>query len=105
MKLEKYERSSWGDTPNEIVLTYRDRLEESAVITVQNLAAIETQGNVISTTVEYIGIHEPELAGRIAERELINASTPIAKVSMTVNRMAFLLQAGDVLDLAARLCR
>ena len=98
MKLEKYERSSWGDTPNEIVLTYRDRLEESAVITVQNLAAIETQGNVISTTVEYIGIHEPELAGRIAERELINASTPIAKVSMTVNRMVFLLQAGDVFN-------
>ena len=98
MKLEKYERSSWGDTPNEIVLTYRDRLEESAVITVQNLAAIETQGSVISTTVEYIGIHEPELAGRIAERELINASTPIAKVTITVNRMAFLLQAGDVFN-------
>lgn len=99
MKLEKYERSSWGDTPNEIVLTYRDRLEESAVITVQNLAAIETQGSVISTTVEYVGVHEPELAGRIAERELINASTPIAKVTMTVNRMAFLLQAGDVFNL------
>lgn len=98
MKLEKYERSSWGDTPNEIVLTYRDRLEESAVITVQNLAAIETQGSVISTTVEYIGIHEPELAGRVAERELINASTPIAKVTMTVNRMAFLLQSGDVFN-------
>ena len=98
MNLEKYERSSWGDTPNEIVLTYRDRLEESAVITVQNLAAIETQGSVISTTVEYIGIHEPELAGRIAERELINASTPIAKVTITVNRMAFLLQAGDVFN-------
>ena len=98
MKLEKYERTSWGDTPNEIVLTYRDRLEESAVITVQNLAAIETQGSVISTTVEYVGIHEPELAGRIAERELINASTPIAKVTITVNRMAFLLQAGDVFN-------
>ena len=98
MKLEKYERSSWGDTPNEVVLTYRDRLEESAVITVQNLAAIETQGSVISTTVEYVGIHEPELAGRVAERELINASTPIAKVTLTVNRMAFLLQAGDVFN-------
>ncbi len=96
ISLQKYERSSWGDTPNEIVLTYRDRNEDAAVVTVQNIAAIETQQGVISTTVEYVGIHEHALAARVAQRELNMASTPLAKISITTNRLAFLLQVGDV---------
>lgn len=95
-KIEKFERSAWGDTPNEVTLTYRDRNEDKAVVTVQNLAAVDIQGSVIGSSVEYVGIHEPELAARVAERELATITTQMAKFKLTVNRMAFLLQSGDV---------
>lgn len=99
ISLDKFERASWGNTPNEVVMTYHDRDEESAVVTVQNLSAIEVQGGVISSSTSYEGIHEPELAAKIAERELRVLSNPLAKVSLKVNRMGFLLQNGDVFNL------
>ena len=95
INLEKYDRAAWGNTPNELILTYRDRNEESVTVTVQNLAAIDIQSGVISTTAEYVAIHEPELAARVAQRDLLMATTPLAKVTMTVTRIAFLLQVGD----------
>lgn len=99
IELSKFERASWGDSPNEVVLTYRDRNEENAVVTVQNLAAIEIQGSVISSSQTFESVHEPELAARVAERELRQLSTPLAKINLKVNRMGFLLQQGDVFNL------
>lgn len=99
IEVSNFERSSWGDSPNEVVLTYKDRNEESAVVTVQNLSAIEVQGGVISSTQTYEAIHEAELAARVAQRELQALSTPLAKINLKVNRMAFLLQHGDVFNL------
>lgn len=99
IELSKFERASWGDNPNEVVLTYKDRNEENAVVTVQNLAAIEIQGSVISSSHTFEAVHEPDLAARIAERELRQLSTPLAKINLKVNRMGFLLQQGDVFNL------
>nr|DAU27291.1 MAG TPA: tail protein [Caudoviricetes sp.] len=99
VELNKFERASWADSPNELVLTYKDRNENNAVVTVQNLSAINIQGNVISSTQTYEGVHEPELAARIAARELNAMSTQLAKISITTNRTAFLLQHGDVFNL------
>lgn len=99
IELSKFERASWGDSPNEVVLTYKDRNEENAVVTVQNLAAIEIQGGVISSSHTFEAVHEPDLAARIAERELRQLSTPLAKINLKVNRMGFLLQQGDVFNL------
>ena len=99
IEIESFERSSWGDSPNEVVLTYKDRNEDNAVVTVQNLSTIEIQGNVISSSQSYDGIHEAELAARVAQRELQALSTPLAKINLKVNRMGFLLQHGDVFNL------
>jgi hypothetical protein len=96
ISVDSFERASWGDSPNEVVLTYRDRNESNAVVTVQNLSAIEIQGNVISSNQTYEGVHEPELATKIAQRELHALSTPLAKISLKTNRLGFLLQHGDV---------
>lgn len=99
VELVKFERAAWGDSPNEIVLTYSDRNEDKAVVTVQNLAAIEIQGAVISSTQTYHQIHEPDLAARVAARELQVLSTPLAKIEISVNRIAFTLQSGDLFNL------
>lgn len=99
VELSKFERATWGDSPNEVVLTYSDRNEDNAVITVQNLAAIEIQGAVITSTQTYRQIHEAELAARVAARELRVLSTPLAKIELQVNRVAFALQSGDLFNL------
>lgn len=90
MKITSFERVAWGDTANEIVLTYTDREEMPATIAVQDLAAIESQGgNVISATRSYPGIRNPTLANRVAMRDLNTTSTPMAKVTLTCNRIAW----------------
>lgn len=94
-----YSRATWGDSPNEIVLTYKDRNEDNAVVTVQNLAAIESQGGIISRGVTFNGIHEPELALKVAQRELNLNSTPMSTIQLKTNRVLWSKNIGDVFAL------
>lgn len=98
--LESWQRVGYGDTVNEITVVYRDvATGKDASITVQDLANIQAQGGVVSETRQYPGIPLASLAARIAQRDLIAASTPLAKGRMSVNRSAWSLVAGDVLRL------
>lgn len=98
--LESWQRVGYGDTVNEITVVYRDvATGKDASITVQDLANIQAQGGVVSETRQYPGIPLASLAARIAQRDLIAASTPLAKGRMSVNRNGWSLVAGDVLRL------
>ena len=96
VEISRFERSSWGDGANEIVLTYKDRNESDVVLVKQNLAAIEIQRGVISSPQTYKGVHTKHIAELIAERELKLTSSSIAKMSIKINRLNYLLQNGDV---------
>lgn len=96
IELQSYARSTWGDGANEVVLTYKDRNEDDAVITVQNLAAVESQGGVISKSVTFNGIHDGALASRVAMRELNLVSTPLSTIKFTTNREFWDLNVSDV---------
>ena len=96
VEISRFERSSWGDGANEIVLTYKDRNESDVVLVKQNLAAIEIQRGVISSQQTYKGVHTKHIAELIAERELKLTSSSIAKMSIKINRLNYLLQNGDV---------
>lgn len=96
VEISRFERSSWGDGANEIVLTYKDRNESDVVLVKQNLAAIEIQRGVISSAQTYKGVHTKHIAEMIAERELKLTSSSIAKLSIKINRLNYLLQNGDV---------
>lgn len=96
VEISRFERSSWGDGANEIVLTYKDRNESDVVLVKQNLAAIEIQRGVISSSQTYKGVHTKHIAELIAERELKLTSSSIAKMSIKINRLNYLLQNGDV---------
>lgn len=100
VEIKRFERAAWGDSANEIVLTYKDRMEKDVVLTKQNLAAIEIQRGVISSAQTYKGIHTPHIAEMIASRELKLMSSSVAKVSLKVNRLHYLLQNGDVFILS-----
>lgn len=96
VEISRFERSAWGDGANEIVLTYKDRNESDVVLTKQNLAAIEIQRGVISSSQTYKGVHTKHIAELIAERELKLTSSSIAKMTLKINRLNYLLQNGDV---------
>lgn len=99
LKVSSLQRTGWGEIANEVTIKYFDREQKTASVTVHNLAAIDAQGGVISVTRDYPGIRTPELAARVAERDLISVSTPLAKIDMIVNRVAWDWQAGDVFKL------
>ena len=97
--LESFQRSAWGDTANEVVVKYTDREQNETTIAVQDLASIEAQGGLVSTTREYPGIRSAALATRVAMRDLNNVSIPLARVTLKVNRVAWGWDIGDVFKL------
>lgn len=88
LSLDSFQRVAWGDTANEIVVTYTDRDQNDATVSVQDPASIAAQGAVVSATRSYPAIREFDLAVRVAMRDLNVASAPLAKVTLTVNRVA-----------------
>lgn len=96
LSLDSYQRIAWGDTANEIVVTYLDRDQNEATVAVQDLASIEAQGGVVSTTRSYPGIREFDLASRVATRDLNTTSSPLAKVVLKCNRIAWDWDVSDV---------
>lgn len=100
--LEKFERPGYGETVNEITVVYIDRCDthKDTSITIQDLANIQIQGGVVNQTRQYPGIPTPELALRIAGRDLTAASTPLAKARIRVNRTAWRTYPGEVVVLS-----
>lgn len=98
--VEGFQRQAWGETTNEITVTYIDRATaKKASITVQDLANIATQGQVVAQTKPYPGIPNAGLANRVAMRDLMAASTPVSRATLKVNRKAWNLMPGAVFRL------
>ncbi|OJU95079.1 MAG: hypothetical protein BGO19_02320, partial [Acinetobacter sp. 38-8] len=88
--LVSYQRAGWGELVNEINITFVDPdIFEESPITAQNLAAIQAQGGIVNQTISFTGITNSNLAQRVAMRELIARSTPLAKIQIKVNRSAW----------------
>jgi hypothetical protein len=101
IEIESYQRAGWGETVNEIVAQYTDRYTgNTASVTVQDLANMQIQQCTISMTKRYAGITDPNLAARVAQRDLLTFSTPLSKLKFKVNRKAWNLRAGDVFKLS-----
>jgi len=98
--LDKYQRSAWGETVNEIVLKYQNADSRDVSITVQDIGNIQMQGAVVSETVERPGIRYDALAQRVALRELRARSTPTSRVRVIANRQAWGLLPGDAFRLS-----
>jgi hypothetical protein len=98
IELISYEKPSPAEMINEIVVKYRPRgTGQDDSVTVQDLASIQSQGGVISKTVDYTGIDTQQNAGRVASRELRTSSTPLTRVKFTSNRTAWQEKIGGVI--------
>jgi hypothetical protein len=91
-----FSRKLWGETINEIIVTWTQPLnEENETVVAQDLANIEQQGGIVSDGRNYYGVRRSDLAMRLAQRDLRSASTPLAKCDMEINRTAWDLLPGD----------
>lgn len=96
INMRSYQRMSNNDLTNEITIQYYDPInEKDAKLTVQNLASIRSVGRVVRRVIEYPGIRSQTLAARVAQRDLLAFSTPLAKLTLEVNLTAWNLRPGD----------
>ncbi|MBB3231695.1 phage tail protein [Halomonas stenophila] len=99
--LRAFDRKGWGDTINEINVVWTNPAnEQTETVTVHDTANVNLQGGeIVSDTVEYIGIRTAELALRCATRDLLVGSSALATAELETNREGWRLLPGDVIAL------
>lgn len=96
-KVKNGRRRLWGETVNEIVVTWTDPMtEKSATLASHNLGNIAVQGGVLSETRDYYGIRDPWLAQRVADRDVQSAGAPLYTSFIEVDRSQWRVRPGDV---------
>lgn len=94
--VSKFGRKLWGETINEIVVTFTNpKNEAEETVIAQDLANIEAQGGIVSDGRNYYGVRVRSLATKLAHRDLRAASTPLASCDIEVNRAAWNLLPGQ----------
>lgn len=85
--MDTFRRPLWGETVNEIVVTWTDpRNEKPKSVTYQDNANISMQGQTVSETRDMRGIRNRQLANDVCARELRRASAPLASGMLRVQR-------------------
>jgi len=98
--ITNFDRKAWGETVNEIVVTWTNpENEQEQSVVAQDLASIIIQGGIISDSRNYYGIRNATLAATVAARDLRAASAPCALFELEVNREAWDFVPGGVLVL------
>lgn len=90
-------RRAWGETINEIVVTYTDpNTEDEASVNSHNLANIAVQGGISSEARNYYGVRNPRLAKVLADRDVLEAGTPLWSGQIEVSRTLWQVKPGAV---------
>lgn len=99
-RLSNFRRKLWGDIANEVTVTWTNPdTEKEETVTAHDLAAIASQGGVVSASRNYYMVRNSALAMRLATRDLAALSHPIADCTITLNRSLWNLKPGDVVRL------
>lgn len=98
LELTRFERSALTDATNELTVSYTDVVTgKNGSVTVQNLAAVQAAGRVISQSRDYPGLPTSTLAVRTAMRDLRAATSGLAKVQLVLDRNGYDLLPGNVI--------
>lgn len=98
--LTSFGRKTWGETTNEIVVSWTNpATEKEETVTVQDLANCSIQGSIVSDGRNYYGVRNAELATKLAMRDIRTASAPLANFNLEVDRSAWEFVPGGVAKL------
>lgn len=99
-KLISFDRTGEGEQINEITVSYTDPItQKPSTVTLQNLAGIETQGEIISDSRNYHMFRSLDVATQACNRDLRTASTPLAVGSLELDRTFWDITPGRVYKL------
>lgn len=95
--LNSHARKLWGETVNEIVVTWTNPLnEQEETVSYQDLANVAIQGAPVSASRNFYGVRNAELAGRLCVRELRASAAPLRIAEVDANRSAWKQLPGGV---------
>lgn len=100
VSVRSYSRQGWEDTTSEVRVSFTDRAREyfDTFAVAQDLANVRNQGGVnVSTTLDFQGVKDADLAANIAWRTLRTLSLPLAKATITTDRSAYAVNPGSVI--------
>lgn len=98
--LTRFSRKAWGDTINEVQVSWTDPADEDASkVILQDSGNIAQQGFINSSNSDYPGVRTLALAGNLAERDLRAASAPLCTGEAEVNRSFYDLTPMEVVKL------
>lgn len=90
-------RRRWGETVNEVTVSYTDPdTEEAATVTAHNLANKAIQGGTAAETRNYYGVRNANLAQVLANRDVVEAGTPLWTATVEVDRSEWQIEPGNV---------
>ena len=99
-KLTKFSRKAWGDTINEIQVSWTDPAdEEASKVVLQDDGNIAQQGSISSSNSDYPGVRRLDLAWKLAERDLRAASAPLSTGEASANRTFYDAEPMEVVKL------
>lgn len=100
-KVTKFQRKGFGETINEIVVSWTNpENEQEETVTVQDLANIVSQGGqIVSDTRKYYAVRDSMLAVTVGARDLRVSAAPLATGEISVDRSAWSKTPGDVVIL------
>jgi hypothetical protein len=98
LAIEEDDAADGSQATNEVVVKFRNMLNGGAedVMRVQNNAAIQSLGSVLSETVEYLHVPTSGLAARLAQRDLRAKSAAIRRFKVQLDRRAASIVPGSV---------
>lgn len=87
---------------NELVVNFISPDDgEKRQVRIQNLAGIQASNNIASTSVDYLGAPNGDIAGRIGQRDMSIQAAGIRKFTLKMDRRARKIQPGGVFRIAA----
>ena len=97
IEVSGYTKSSWEDVKSRIKLSFASRDKDSTLVAeAQNMATMGMIGRINSTQISMPFCYDPDLANRLAHRELAQLSTPLLRMTLKMNRNGFKIRTGDV---------
>jgi hypothetical protein len=91
-----YAKQTLAELSNEFTVSYNsNETGQAETVTLQNLAMIQQQGEVIPSSDEYMGFANQAIALKVASRDLLALSTPLVSATIYANREAAGLNIGD----------
>lgn len=99
-RLSNFQRKTWGETANEITVTWTNpENEKEETVAAQDLANVAAQGSVVSSGRNYHMVRSARMAGILAQREVAAAGQPLVTCDIEINRTGWDLVPGEVVVL------